>query len=316
MTHAARTKRSLLTHLVAAVIACAATNGSALGQFISDKLPEQAQGLAINNRLGQTVPSNIELIDTNGKKVTLGERFGNDKPILVTMAYYDCPVLCPLTMNQFVQAFNALDYTVGKDFDLVVVSFDPTNTTAQALEEREKMLASLTSDASHEVMRGGLGFYTADEANAKLLADSIGFTYKYVQDIDEYSHVSALMVLSPEGVLSHVFPNYTFRDPDSGKPVRDLKLAMLKASEGGIATSIADLLLNFCYSYDPTKGYTFAIMRVTRVIGVLTVVGLCVLIGGLRLKEVRRLKGAGQGSNDSKSKTNEGQGVGAEPIVH
>jgi protein SCO1 len=320
MPRTAHPSRSRLARLATGVIACAVSTGvwcaPANGQYIEKEVPGNARGLSIADRLGKAVPPDITLIDTSGKAVTLGERFGNGKPILLTMAYYDCPVLCPTMMNQLGQAFNELDYAAGEDFDLVVVSFDPTNTTMQALQAQEEMLASLEPRASQTVLRSGLGFYTADEANARRLGDAIGFSYRYLPDLDEYSHVSSLTVLSPEGVVSHVFPNYTFRDPDAAKPSRDLRLAMLKASDGEIATSIADVVLSFCYTYDPSQGaFTIAAMRLMRVVGLLTVGGLVVLIGGFRLREVRRRKSAGLDSHPLDSETKEGRGTRAQPVV-
>ena len=293
------------------MVACAAWCAPASGQYITNKLPEQVEDLVIDDQLGNAVPMDIELIDASGKSVTLGQHFGSGKPILLTMAYYDCPVMCPTTMNLLAKAFNELDYAVGEDFDLVVVSFDPANTPIQSFRQREEMLARIQFKGSSDVTRSGLNFYTTDEANARRLADAVGFSYNYLPDIDEYAHTTALMVLSPEGVLSHVFPNYTFRDPDSSKPVRDLKLSMLKATEGEIAGSIADFVLNFCYTYDPTRGaYTLEAMRLMRVVGVLTVIGLCVLIGGYRLREIRRFKSARLERN-----MNEGPGTSALPVV-
>lgn len=288
-----------------------------MGQYIKDEVPENARGLTIANQLGQVVPSDIMLVDTAGKDVAFGDRLNAGKPILVTMAYYDCPVLCPTMMNQLAQAFNEVGYTVGEDFDLVVVSFDPSNTSAQAREAQEELLVMLESDASQDVLRSGLGFYTADKFNAKRLADAIGFSYRYLPAIDEYSHVSSLTVLSPTGVVSHVFPNYTFRRPDDAKPSRDLRLAMIKASEGEIATSIADFMLSFCYTYDPTRGtFNIAAMRLMRVVGVLTMVGLVVLIGGFRLREIRRRKRAEPGSGTVGFEMQEGRGTRARSIVH
>lgn len=311
MARAAHTTRSQIPRLAACVIACAAWCAPVSGQYITDKLPEQVEDLSLENRLGKVVPTDIELIDASGETVTLGQHFGSGKPILLTMAYYDCPVLCPMFMNLLAQAFNELGYTVGEDFDLVVVSFDPTNTPMQSFRQREEMLALIEHKASQDVTRGGLSFYTTDEENARRLADAIGFSYNYLPEIDEYAHTTALMVLSPDGVLSHVFPNLTFRNPDSAKPVRDLKLSMLKATEGEIADSIADFVLNFCYTYDPTRGaYTLEAMRLMQVVGVLTVAGLSVLIGGNRLREIRRKK-----RTRLERDMNEGPGVGAQPVV-
>ena len=258
-------------------------------QYIRDEVPEQARGLTLDNRLGMPIPMDIELIDASGETITLAERFEQGKPVLLVMAYYDCPVLCPAMLNQLQRAFNELDYAVGEDFNLVVVSFDPTNSPAQALRAREEMLVGYSRDVPQDVVRAGLGFYVAEEGESRRLADAIGFDFRYLPDVDEYAHAMGLYVLTPEGALSRVFPNYTFRNPDAANPVRDLKLAMLDATEGSIADSIADVILHFCYRYDPNSGaYTVAAFRLMRVVAALSAVGLAGLILLLRLREVRK----------------------------
>lgn len=270
-----------------AVSLCAVCAADA--QYIRDEVPEQARGLTLDDRLGVPVPMDIELIDPSGQTVALAESFDGGKPVLLVMAYYDCPLLCPAMLNQLQRAFNELDYALGEDFNLVVVSFDPTNTPAEALRAREQMLVGYDHSVPQDVVRAGLGFYVAQEDESRRLADAIGFDFRYLPDSDEYAHAMGLYVLTPQGALSRVFPNYTFRNPDLANPVRDLKLAMLDATQGRIAASIADVILHFCYRYDPNAGaYTVAAFRLMRVVAVLTAVGLAGLIVLLRVREVRK----------------------------
>lgn len=261
----------------------------AAAQLIQGDLPSEVRDLQIRDQLGNDIPLDVRVIGSDGKQTTLEDSFRGDVPVVMTMAYYDCPLACPALMNKLVEAMNDLDYVVGEDYRLVVVSFDPSNSPLQAIRYREDLL-TYYNRREKPAVRGGLDFLVAATADdARRLADDIGFDYKYLPDIDEYSHGVGVYVTTPDARVARYFDQYTVVSTTSPRKGDDLKRALLDASDGKIASSLGDLFFGFCYTYDPARGaYTLEAFRVMRVGSVLTAVGLALLVAALYLRYERR----------------------------
>lgn len=252
----------------------------ARAQLVKKDIPDVAKGAEVIERLGEQVPGDIELTNAEGEQVTTGKYFSNGKPTLLAMVYYTCPMICTVTLSQLQDCLKDLDYTVGEDFNLVVVSFNHTEPVSAAAQYKAAALADYGRELSPTI-RDGFAFHVTDEANAKRLGDAIGFHFKRLEN-GEYAHPVALTILTPDGHISRYVYGLEY-------PAKRIKLALLGATDGEIAESIGDYFLHLCYTYDPNAGtYNMQAMTIVRIGGVLTMVLLGGLIVGLKLTEKRR----------------------------
>jgi protein SCO1/2 len=232
-------------------------------------LPKALQGVGIDQKLDQRLPLDLAFRDETGKAVRLGDYFG-DRPVLLTLAYYHCPMLCPMVLDGLVRSLRPLSLDLGRDFRAVTVSIDPKETPEQAAAKRAKLVAQYDRPSTGSgAAADDWHFLVGDRDAVERLADAVGFHYTVDAANDQFAHTAALMVLTPDGRLSRYLYGIDYTP-------RDVRLALVEASEGKIGT-LADQLLLFCFHYDPTTGrYGAAAMTSLRVAGVLT---LALLVG-------------------------------------
>ncbi|MGV6815474.1 MAG: SCO family protein [Phycisphaerales bacterium] len=241
---------------------------------------KQLNGVEVDEQLGNSVPLDAVFTNSKGETVEMSTYFDGETPVILVMVYYECPVVCPVVLSQLVASLNELDYVVGEDYRVVVVSFDDTETTSMALGKRTEFIdaynkADLTLDSKT------IAFHTGDVLNIKRLVNSIGFEYNPLKNGD-FAHPISLMILSPKGKVTRYMYGFDY-------PSRELKLSLLDASEGKIAASFGDRLIHFCYQFDPTAGaYSIQAFRVMQVGALLTVIlliiGLTLLFMGDRVR--------------------------------
>lgn len=207
-------------------------------------LPVELKDVGIKEHLGATVPVNdIWFRDETGAKVPLSKYFNqNGKPVLLVLAYYECPNLCTFVLNGMTDSIKGLEWVPGKEFEVVTVSINPRETPALAAAKKATYLANLGKPEA----AAGWHFLTGEEPQIRKLADAVGYSYKWIEQDKQYAHSAAIYVLTPDARISRYLYGIEF------KP-KDLKLAMLEASSGKIGTVI-DRLLLFCYHYDPKTG--------------------------------------------------------------
>jgi protein SCO1 len=228
--------------------------------------PELLKQVGIDQKLNAEIPLNLAFRDEHGQPVELSQFFGS-KPVILTLVYYNCPMLCTQILNGLDRSLQTLPTEIGKDFEVVTVSIDPTDRPVLA-EAKQAMYAGMYRRPGAQY---GWHFLTGDEPQIKQLADSVGFRYAYDPDSKQYAHASAIMLLTPEGKISRYFYGVSY-------PERDLRLGLDEASHGKIGSPVDQILL-FCYHYDPHTGkYGLLISRVIQLGGALTV-----LIGGIFL---------------------------------
>jgi protein SCO1/2 len=230
----------------------------------------------IEQRLGSRVPLDLKFRDEAGREVRLGEYFGKGRPVALTLVYYECPMLCNQVLNGAVGAFQALSFTAGREFEVVTVSFDPREGPDLAAKKKETYLRRYKREGAEQ----GWHFLTGDEASIKALADAVGFRYVWDEQSQQFAHASAVMVATPQGKLSHYFYGIDYAP-------RDLRLALVEASEGKVGSPVDSLIL-FCYHYDPASGRFAPVMGVLRAAGVLTVFGVVGLVAYLMRRTRRR----------------------------
>jgi protein SCO1/2 len=250
-------------------------------------LPKILQNVGFDQRLNEQVPLALPFTDEEGRRVTLGEYF-RDKPVILVLAYYRCPMLCTQVLNGLVQGLRDIPFTIGKEFRVVTVSFDPHETTEMAAAKKRTYVHSYGKPESAE----GWHFLTGDEHSIERLTRAVGFRYAYDPASEQFAHAAGIVILTPTGKISRYFYDVHY----SG---RDLRLGLVEASKNKIGSPIDQILL-FCFHYDPTAGkYGAAIMNFVRAGGVLTVVGLGLMFGLLMRSdhERRRLTTLGNSAN-------------------
>lgn len=252
---------------------CAVLAAPAGAQVLMDKPPAPARDLDIEERVGAQLPLDAEFTNSEGRAVRLGDYFPatGGKPAVIALVYYRCPVVCSVVMEKLTESVQALDLTTGKDFNLLVFSFNPNESVPDARTRREGFLASYNREVTAQV-RAGWQFHVSGEESVGALARGLGFTYRKL-DNGEYSHPVCIFVVTPQGKVSRYFYGFSY-------PARDLKLALIEASEGKGARTIGERLASYCYVWDPSRGgYALKAVRVMQVAGIVTVVSLGGLIG-------------------------------------
>jgi protein SCO1/2 len=236
--------------------------------------------VGIDQKPNALMPLDAEFNDEQGAPVKLGQFFG-ERPVVMALVYYQCQMLCTQVLNGLAGSLQGVTLTVGKDYEVVVVSFDPGETPAMAAEHKANFVSRFLreADPSH------IHFLTGREESIKALTSAAGFRYTRDEATGQYAHPAAIMVLTPDGRMSRYLYGVEFAP-------RDLKLALVEASAGRVG-SVVDQALLFCYHYDPQTGrYGLVIMNFIRAGGALTLLAL----GGwivLSLRRERRQPRAG-----------------------
>jgi protein SCO1/2 len=262
--------------LIAAALALA-TCGIPIKSCADDPAsrPSQLRAVGFDQHLGEQVPLDAEFVDESGKTVRLGDYF-RGKPVILVMAYYRCPMLCTLVLNGLVQGMIDMSFDVGKDFEVITVSFDPRETPGLAAAKKQTYLSRYRRPGAAV----GWHFLTGKEASIRRLAQSIGFRYVYDSATDQFAHAAGLVILTPEGKLARYFYDISF-------PGRDLRLGLVEASAHKIGSRVDEVML-LCFHYDPTTGkYGLAVMNFIRLGGLLTLVALTAFIG-LQVRRERK----------------------------
>jgi len=256
-----------------AVAACL-THPPAVPAQRSGRLPEELQQVGVTEHLDGQVPGELEFVDSQGKPVTLGQFSDGRRPLLLTLNYSNCPMLCSLQLNGLFEGMKGMKWDIGREFDMITVSIDPLETPERASMTKQKYLKLYRRPGAAE----GYHFLTGSEENIQKLAEAVGFRYKYVPQTRQYAHAAVTMVLTPDGRVARYLYGVQY-DPQT------LRLSLLEASEGKIG-STTDRILLFCFHYDAEQGrYGPAAFRLIQVGGGLTVVMLGGAIWILRRRE-------------------------------
>lgn len=209
--------------------------------FAEEVTPPELKGVALEDKLGEQIDLEIPFIDEEGQIFPLRHYISGEKPVLLLPVYYECPTLCGLVLNGVLQGFKDLKWNVGKEFEVVTFSINPLEKPETAKTKKANYCGAYGRDGVEE----GWRFLTGTEEAIRSLTEQIGFQYQYDAKEKQYAHPALLYILTPEGKIARVLSGVEF-------PERDLRLAMVEASEGKIG-NIIDHALLFCYRYDPKK---------------------------------------------------------------
>lgn len=239
---------------------------------VSDKDKALLDSIGYDQRLDEQLPLDLTFNDDSGHPVQLGDYFG-DKPVILVMAYYECPMLCTLVLNGLLNSLEAIDFDLGDQFDVVTISMDPGETAAMAAAKKETYLKFYARPGAAD----GWHFLTGSAESIKGVTEAIGFRYVYDERLDEYAHATGMVLLTPEGRISRYFYGIEFEPTD-------VRLGLVEASNNQIGSAIDQVLL-MCYKYDPESGeYTPIVMNIIRLAGTATIllIGAPILVTVVR----------------------------------
>jgi protein SCO1/2 len=237
---------------------------------------EVIQRVAFEQRLGEVIPLDAHFRDHTGQEVPLGDYF-NGRPVILTLVYYECPMLCTLELNGLVRSLRMMDLAAGRDFDIVTVSFSPSETPELAARKRKAYLQQY----GRRDAEAGWHFLTGEQPAIEKLCQAVGFRYVDNRESGQYAHASGIVVLTPEGRIARYFYGIDY-------PPRDLRLGLVEASNGKIGSAV-DRLMLLCYGYDPATGkYGLVIMNIIRAAGAATVLAVAGSIVTAIYRERRR----------------------------
>jgi protein SCO1/2 len=241
--------------------------------------PKITNGVTIEQKLNQPVPLDLVFHDEAGQTVPLRTYFG-EKPVILSLVYFSCPNLCPMSMHETVAAMHRIALKPALDYNVVVVSFDPADTPRTAALTKVKYKAQFGGRPGFDA---GWHFLTGDQQSISKLAEAIGFRYRWDAATQQFVHAGGILVATPEGKLSRYFYGINYAPAD-------LRMALVDASEHKIGSPV-DYILLFCFHYDAAQGkYTLAIFNLLKAAGSATVLGLAVLLYFLIRNGERRQK--------------------------
>ena len=252
----------------------------------ANEVPAQQQDIGVTERLGEQVPLDLPFINAQGDLVMLRDWFVDDRPVILALVYYDCPVVCAIVMGKLTEAFQGIDFGIGQDYNVVFASIDPSETPGLASSVKGRYLASYARGNGGKTA-DGWAFLTSPADSTRTLAGAVGWEYKPVAD-GEFSHPVCVFVLTPDGRIAR----YVY---GVGYEPTTMRMALLEASEGKVSESLGDKIRMFCYRYDPATGkYTLAAFRVVQLGGVVSMLAVGSLVGVMLIKERVRRRRSGE----------------------
>ena len=253
------------------------TGQKQMGEPADDKLPTILNGVNIQQHLNQQLPLDASFVDETGKTVKLGQYFDGKHPVLLALVYYKCPILCSEELKGLTGALEMVSYQPGKDFQIVAISIDPTETPAIAASKKREYVTYY----GHPESAPGWHFLTGQQPAITAVAKATGFGYVRSAGpngkMDQFAHVSAIQIVTPEGRIAQYYLGVEYSP-------QDLRLGLIEASDHKIGTPV-DTILTYCYHYDPTQNkHSLMIARIVQAGCLLTVL----ILGSYMLVMFRR----------------------------
>ena len=264
------------------------------GENAGDQLPQVLQKVGVAQHLNQQLPLDAAFVDESGKPVKLGDYFGK-KPAILALVYYTCPMLCSEEMDGLTSSLEMVKLTPGKDFDVVIVSIDPSDSPEQA----RKSKALYVKRYGRPETAAGWHFLTGQRPAIDAVTNAVGFGYVRVPGPDgklsQFAHASAIEIVTPEGKLAQYYLGVEYSP-------KDMLLGLIDASGNKIGSPVANIL-TYCYHYDPqTNKHSLMVARVVQVGGMITVAGL----GGFMFLMFRRDVNVAREHDLTKKETDKG----------
>lgn len=246
----------------------------------AQQTPSYLKNAGIDQRLNSALPLGDHFVDETGQDVTLGKYFGT-RPVVMALVYYHCGMLCPQVLHGMADALRGVGFTAGNQYEVIVASIDPMDTTADSVDAKQRFLATL-GDAS---AANNVHFLTGQQQSITDLAQATGFHYVRVPGpdgkMDQFAHSSVIMIATPDGRMSKYLAGINYQS-------RDVRLALIQASNHRIG-SLSDIVLLYCCNYVPSQGrYTVAVLRIMGLAGMASLAALAGLLFLLNRKPAGR----------------------------
>jgi protein SCO1 len=243
----------------------------------ADSTPDQLQGVDMDYHLGDKVSPGLVFTDSHGERVKLEDFFDGERPVVLQLGYYECPMLCGLVFQGLHKVVGETSLELGEDYRVITVSIDPAEQPSLARQKRQTITKGLTMPEGDD----GWHFMVGESHMIEQLADEVGFGFKWVRQQQQFAHPAVIMILSPDGTITRYLSGINYEE-------QTFRLSLVEASEGKVG-SLTDQFLLTCLHYDPSIGrHSMTAMGVMRIGGALTVALLVVVIGGLLWREHRR----------------------------
>jgi protein SCO1/2 len=239
--------------------------------------PDELKNVTLDEHLNGPLPLDAKFVDDTNQPVQLRKYFTGKKPVVLQLGYYGCPMLCDLVSRGATTSLKELPLTAGKDFELVFISIDPNESWQLAQGKKRSWLREYDRPGT----AAGWHFLTGKADDIEAVAKAVGFNYKWVPSVGQFSHPAGLILCTPEGKISRYLYGVRFEQ-------QTLRLSLVEASEGKVGTTTDRFLLT-CFQYDGHQGkYAFAAMALMRLGGIVTVIVLAVVVITLFRREARR----------------------------
>jgi protein SCO1/2 len=239
----------------------------------SNEMPGVLKSVGYDQRIGEKVPLDVPWRDEHGREVKLGDYLRN-RPAVLVMAYYHCPMLCDLVLQGVETGLKPLSLDPGRDFDVIVAGIDPAETPELAAKKKQEILQRYARPGTEN----GWHFLTGPQDSITRLTQAVGFRYVYDPERNQFAHAAGMVILTPEGRVSRYLLGVEF-------PARDIRLGLVESGNGKLGT-VVDQVLLYCFHYDPLVGrYSATTLSIVRVSAVVTVVALALLVVFLRRRE-------------------------------
>ncbi len=259
----------------------------AFAQATLDNVPELKK-IDVVEHLGDTIPLDLHFTNDHGDPVTLANYFGHGKPVLLNLAYNNCPMLCSVILDGVANGLHDMQLRPGTDFQILTVSIDPTETVKTASGRKHRYSEAVGEMGDPD----GWTFLVGDSTQSRALANALGFIYYYDEDLKQYAHPAVTFLLTEDGVISRYLYGLEYKK-------RDLRLGLLEASDGKIGTTV-DRIVLYCFHYDPdAKGYVAFAGNIMRLGGAITLVLLGAFLGLHWARERVRHRGGQQALSSS-----------------
>jgi protein SCO1/2 len=252
--------------------------------IVNQGLPEDLEAAQIDEQLGAQIPLDLPFVDMQGEPVQLQQYWQTGRPVILSLNYYRCPMLCTLVLNGLTEAIQELDLTLGQDYEVVTVSFDHNEGPELARAKHQRYVEALGMEEGKTHWH----FLVGPEESITTLCETVGFGFSWVpptsdEELGQFAHQAAIFITTPEGVVSRCLFGIQF-DPET------LRLSLVEASEGQVGSTL-DRIILYCYHFDPRKGaYAPVAVRIMQAGGGATAVVLVLLLLTFWLRDLRRVR--------------------------
>ena len=253
---------------------CLALPTLATAQQKADQPVEQLEGVEVTEYLGAQVPLDLTFQDEDGNVVALQDYFDGERPVILTLNYYACPMLCTLQLNGLIDGLKKMEWTPGQEFEIVTVSINPTETPRMARLKKQNYIKEYERPSA----AAGWHFLVGEKPNIEALAEPLGFGYRYDEKSNQYAHAAVTYIVTPDGRISRYLYGIVY-DPQT------LRLSLVEAADGEVGSSMDQILLA-CFHFDPDAGrYSLAAFNVMRTGGLLVMLVLGITLGAHWMRE-------------------------------